>query len=126
MIFPPAFHYFQLHHLTSLILRILVNPRRFGVVFEFFLSSVLLFQLSQLLPVISFVFYLIFLRTIQTQFLTAPNNCQTSLDLFSIASVLNPICRLLKNADRVVGPAIFILHSRWMFSNNPGVRSTSA
>ncbi|MEO6328848.1 MAG: hypothetical protein ABIO55_07945 [Ginsengibacter sp.] len=34
--------------------------------------------------------------------------------------------KLLKNAERVVGPAIFILHSVRMLSNRPGVRSTSA
>ena len=43
-----------------------------------------------------------------------------------MASVRKPICKLLRKAESVVGPAMFILYSVRMLSKSPGVRNTSA
>ena len=43
-----------------------------------------------------------------------------------MASVLNPIWRLLRMDQSVVGPAITTLHSRCTYSASPGLRITSA
>ena len=41
---------------------------------------------------------------------TPPSNFHTSLDLFSIARVLNPICKLFSNATNVFGPETTTLY----------------
>ena len=44
--------------------------------------------------------------------LTALSSIQTSEERFSIARVRKPICRLLRIADKVVGPATVTWYSR--------------
>ena len=57
---------------------------------------------------------------------TAPSTSQTSALRCSSASVRKPICRLVKVASSVVGPASVILCSRCSASISPGRRSASA
>ena len=58
--------------------------------------------------------------------LTWPSTAQTSEERCSMASVLNPICRLLSMAARLAGPVTTTRLSFCRLSTRPGRRSTSA